>query len=117
MKKKVLIISTSLRGGSNSETTGDEGNSADKKVVRYNLQENPAQLDPQLNTDSTSGNVLGHVLEGLTTLGQDGNPIPGVAESWTTEGNIWTFKLRKDAKWHNGDPVVQETLHLHGKEH
>ena len=76
------------------------------KVVRFNLQSNPPQLDPQLNTDSTSGNVLGHVLEGLTTLGQDGNPIPGVAESWTTEGNIWTFKLRKDAKWHNGDPVI-----------
>ena len=102
----LLVLVLSACGGSNSETTGDEGNSADKKVVRYNLQENPAQLDPQLNTEQVSGNVLGHIMEGLTTLGADGNPIPGVAESWTSEGNTWTFKLRKDAKWHNGDPVV-----------
>ena len=85
---------------------GDKKATEEAKVVRFNLQSNPPQLDPQLNTDSTSGNVLGHVLEGLTTLGQDGNPIPGVAESWTTEGNVWTFKLRKDSKWHNGDSVV-----------
>ena len=89
---------------------GDKKATEEAKVVRFNLQSNPPQLDPQLNTDSTSGNVLGHVLEGLTTLGQDGNPIPGVAESWTTEGNVWTFKLRKDSKWHNGDSVVAGPL-------
>lgn len=76
------------------------------KVIRFNLQSNPSQLDPQLSTDSVSGDVLGHVFEGLTTLGQDGNPIPGVADSWATKGNVWTFKLRKNAKWQNGDPVV-----------
>ena len=83
-----------------------EAAAAEPKVIRYNLTANPPAMDPQLNTDSTSGVVLGHVMEGLTTLGADGNPQPGVAESWKTEGNVWTFTLRKDAKWHNGDTVV-----------
>ena len=83
-----------------------EAKAAEPKLVKYNLRENPPQLDPQLCTDSVSGIVLGHIFEGLTSLGKDGKPQPGVAESWTNEGNVWTFKLRKDAKWHNGDPVV-----------
>lgn len=41
----------------------------------------------------------------------------GVAESWTTEGNVWTFKLRKDAKWHNGDSVVAGDFLAARKEH
>ena len=37
----------------------------------------------------------------------DGNTIPGVAESWeTTDNKTFTFHLRKDAKWSNGDPVT-----------
>ena len=109
MKKTLLgllvILSMVLLAacGGKKDATEAKG---EPKVVTYNLQSNPPSMDPQLNTDSTSGNVLGHVMEGLTTLGPDGNPIPGVAESWKTEGNVWTFTLRKDAKWHNGDPVV-----------
>jgi len=39
----------------------------------------------------------------------DGNVIPGVAESWETKDNkTFTFHLRKDAKWSNGDPVTAE---------
>lgn len=109
MKKTLLgllvILSMVLLAacGGKKDATEAKG---EPKVVRFNLAANPPSMDPQLNTDSTSGNVLGHVMEGLTTLGADGNPIPGVAESWKTEGNIWTFTLRKDAKWHNGDAVV-----------
>ena len=39
----------------------------------------------------------------------EGNTIPGVAESWeTTDNKTFTFHLRKDAKWSNGDPVTAE---------
>ena len=104
--KKVLLGLVAILSMVFLVACGDKKTSEDAKVVRYNLEQNPAQLDPQLNTETVSGNVLGHIMEGLTSLGADGNPIPGVAESWTTEGNVWTFKLRKDAKWHNGDSVV-----------
>ena len=104
--KKVLLGLLAILSMVLLVACGDKKSSEDAKVVRYNLEQNPAQLDPQLNTETVSGNVLGHLMEGLTSLGADGNPIPGVAESWKNDGNTWTFKLRKDAKWHNGDPVV-----------
>ncbi|MGR6008629.1 ABC transporter substrate-binding protein [Bacillus cereus] len=47
-------------------------------------------------------------MEGLYRLDKDNKPIPAVAESSTKseDGKKYTFKLRKDAKWSNGDPVT-----------
>ena len=89
--KKVLLGLVAILSMVFLVACGDKKTSEDAKVVRYNLEQNPAQLDPQLNTETVSGNVLGHIMEGLTSLGADGNPIPGVAESWTSEGNVWRF--------------------------
>ena len=76
------------------------------KIIKYNLEDFPITLNPTLCTDSTSGEVLAYIFEGLTSLDSKGKPIPAVAESWTTNNNIWTFKLRKSAKWQNGEPVT-----------
>jgi oligopeptide transport system substrate-binding protein len=78
------------------------------KVIRYQLESNPPELDPSLTTDTVSGIILGATFEGLTRLNKVGEAIPGVAESWENNGLEWTFHLRKDAKWHNGDNVVAE---------
>lgn len=47
-------------------------------------------------------------MEGLYRLGKDNKPVPGIAESYevSQDGKTYTFKLRKDAKWSNGDPVT-----------
>jgi peptide/nickel transport system substrate-binding protein len=37
---------------------------------------------------------------------ENGNFIPWVAEEWSLDGNVWTFKIRKDIKFHNGDPLT-----------
>lgn len=78
------------------------------KVIRYQLESNPPELDPSLTTDTVSGIILGATFEGLTRLNRVGEPIPGVAESWENNGLEWIFHLRKDAKWHNGDNVVAD---------
>lgn len=38
--------------------------------------------------------------------------MPGMAQSWETKGNVWTFYLRKDAKWSNGDPVTAKDFYF-----
>ena len=39
----------------------------------------------------------------------DGHPAPGVAESWDNkDAKVWTFHLRKDAKWSDGTPVTAQ---------
>ena len=104
--KKILLAMLAIISMVALVACGENKGSADTKVVKYCLEQNPPQLDPQITTDETSGIVLGHIFEGLTIIGKDGKALPGVAETWANEGNTWTFKLRKDAKWHNGDPVV-----------
>jgi oligopeptide transport system substrate-binding protein len=70
----------------------------------------PDSLDPQKARAVEAQNVLRDLCEGLTTLARDGKPAPGVAKEWTAtaDGLDWTFHLRADARWSNGDPVVAE---------
>ena len=65
-------------------------------------------LDPSKASDTVSSEVLMNTMEGLTKLDKDGKLAPGIAEKWekSEDGKTWTFNLRKDAKWSNGDPVT-----------
>ena len=76
-------------------------------LVRGNGPE-PDSLDPQRARNTESGNVLRDMYEGLTSIGRDGAPVPGAAESWTVsaDGRTYTFRLRSGCRWSNGDPVV-----------
>lgn len=69
----------------------------------------PKDLDPQLVTGIPEFQIIQNLFEGL--VGKDPKtlaPTPGVAESWTLskDGKVYTFKLRKNAKWTNGEPVT-----------
>ena len=65
-------------------------------------------LDVSKAEDTVSSEVLMNTMEGLVKLDKDGKIVPGVAESWekSEDGKTWTFKLRKDSKWSNGDNVT-----------
>lgn len=78
------------------------------KEVVINLVSEPPEMNSILTTSSGSMNVLRHIMDGLTILDQTDEPIPGIAESWDiSEDNLtYTFHLRKDAKWSNGEPVT-----------
>lgn len=77
-----------------------------QELVRGNGAE-VSSLDPHKTEGVPESNVLRDLMEGLVIQDAMGNTIPGAAESWTTEDNkTFTFKIRKDAKWSNGDPVT-----------
>jgi len=79
-----------------------------QELVRGNGTE-VASLDPHKTEGVPESHVIRDLLEGLVNQDADGNVIPGVAESWETKDNkTFTFHLRKDAKWSNGDPVTAE---------
>ncbi|KAB2703001.1 peptide ABC transporter substrate-binding protein, partial [Brucella intermedia] len=54
------------------------------------------------------GALLRDLYEGLVTEDGKGELIPGVAQSWdiSSDGLTYTFRLRDNAKWSNGDPVT-----------
>ncbi|WP_085908748.1 peptide ABC transporter substrate-binding protein [Kiloniella majae] len=81
--------------------------SAEMVFNRGNGQE-PGSLDPQISEGVPSSHILRDVFEGLTAENTDGSLIPGQAESWTIsdDGTQFTFKIRDDAVWSNGDPVT-----------
>lgn len=79
---------------------------AKQELVRGNGTE-VASLDPHKTEGVPESNVIRDLLEGLVNQDENGNTVPGVAESWeTTDNRTFTFHLRKDAKWSNGDPVT-----------
>lgn len=64
-------------------------------------------LDPA-HIESWTGNTIGlDLFEGLARIDAAGQIVPGVAQSWERKTpETWIFKLRRDAKWSNGQPVT-----------
>jgi oligopeptide transport system substrate-binding protein len=64
-------------------------------------------LDPNKAVDTFSFEVIRDLYEGLATESPDGTVQPGVAENWeiSSSGTKYTFEIRKDAKWSNGERV------------
>ncbi|BAC14923.1 dipeptide ABC transporter dipeptide-binding protein [Oceanobacillus iheyensis HTE831] len=96
--------------GETEEGEGQEGEAAGEKVLRVNNGVEPTSLDPSIGFDQVSWDPLNNLMEGLTRLDQEHVAGPGVAESWdiSEDGLTYTFHLREDANWSNGDPVVAE---------
>lgn len=69
----------------------------------------PESLDPALAESVGANNITRDLFEALTANNEHGITVPGVAESWQqTDTTTWIFKLRKNAKWSNGDPVTAD---------
>ncbi len=71
----------------------------------------PEDLDPQVTTGLPEHHIHMALFEGLVNTDPiDLSPSPGVAERWevSDDGRRYTFFLREDAKWSNGDPVTSE---------
>ncbi len=92
---------------SKRESAVDEGIKT-QTLLLGNLAE-PQDLDPQINTAYTDMNILLALFEGLTVLDEKtSEALPGVADQWqaSADGLVYTFHLRPNAKWSNGDPVT-----------
>ena len=80
----------------------------DSVVLGMVLEPAPG-LDPTVAPAAAIGEVvhLG-VLEGLTKINMDGKITPLLAESWTIDpdGKVYTFKLKKGVKFHDGEPFT-----------
>jgi oligopeptide transport system substrate-binding protein len=68
----------------------------------------PETLDPSIITGQPEGRIVNALFEGLTTFDAFGKAGPGMAESWTIspDGKVYTFKIRSDAKWSDGHPLI-----------
>jgi oligopeptide transport system substrate-binding protein len=79
-----------------------------EKVLNFLNPEAIPSMDPALATDESSFIYLASTMEGLYRLDEKTQPTPGIATDHkvSADGLTWTFTLREDAKWSNGDPVT-----------
>ena len=100
----VLFI---LIGCSSSLTPVDDG--LEKQIFHFGNGSEPQGIDPHIVTGVPEHHILISLCEGLTIPSPNGNEnLPGAAESWTVsdDGKRYIFKLRKNGRWSNGDPVT-----------
>jgi oligopeptide transport system substrate-binding protein len=100
----VLLLSGlgACGSGENRVTAGNRDG-----VLHWGNASEPQGLDPHIATGVPEHKIITALMEGLvlkdsTTL----EPIPGVAKSWdiSDDGRVYTFYLRENARWSNGDP-------------
>lgn len=73
----------------------------------------PSDLDPHTNNSMAVALIGNALFEGLVRLAGDGTTVrPGVAERWeiSSDGLAYTFHLRANAQWSNGDPVTADDI-------
>jgi oligopeptide transport system substrate-binding protein len=81
-----------------------------EQVVFRGNGEEPRTLDPHQAEGLPSAHILRDLFEGLTTITADGDIIPGAAIRWNISRNArtYTFYMRRDNQWSNGDPLTAE---------
>ncbi len=78
------------------------------RLVR--LFSDPPTLDPHITTDYLAAAVVNEVFGGLVTIDPSIEIVPDLAKQWdiSPDGRVFTFRLREDAKFHDGSPVTAE---------
>lgn len=131
MKKRVLalvltaamVLGLTACGGSSNgaatdsaadgQTAGTEteaeapASATGEKILSVQVGPNPETIDPALNSAVDGGNMLLHSFECLLAVDEDGQLIPGQAESYevSEDGLTWTFHLREGLKWSDGSDL------------
>lgn len=109
-KKSLLVAALSLTMA-NMATAANvpaDANLAKKQELVWNVSANPATLDPQKMEGDVEGYFARQLFEMLVTSDEKGHILPGAATSWqhSDDFKTWTFFLRPNAKWSNGDAVT-----------
>ncbi|WPC17081.1 peptide ABC transporter substrate-binding protein [Pediococcus inopinatus] len=113
MKKRWIISTTLAAGlvlvlagcGNHSSDNSGSGSLASDQVLNLSAD---APLDTIDIAKATGYGQTGNVFESLYRLGKNGTPIAGLASSGkvSKDGKTWTFKIRKNAKFSNGQKIT-----------
>ncbi len=103
-----LAILATLAACSRSPTQGAGGAAPHEAILVRGGGPDPDSLDPQKARGFEAQSVLRDLCEGLTTLDKHAAVAPGVASTWgaSPDGKTYVFKLRREARWSNGQPLV-----------
>lgn len=106
----LLIVSVALAGCGGAQSGGKQGQAP--AVLRVSLTSDPSSLDPAQVAELYSGWVVANMYEGLVRRNAEGKIEGALAERWevSPDATRYTFHLRKDVKFHSGNPVTAEDV-------
>jgi len=105
----LLGILLSLAMGCKRTTPADAG--ARDGVFHFANNAEISDLDPATNVDANADRILSALFEGLVIQSGDGKRVlPGASDRWTIspDGLTYTFHLRDNGRWSNGEPVTAD---------
>jgi peptide/nickel transport system substrate-binding protein len=102
--------SSSTKSGSSGSTATASG--APGAVIKAGIVTPTASINPVTVADQGGLDMLAQTGEYLCLSGQTLNLQPVLATSWTPNGNadVWTFKIRQNVKFHNGQPLTADDV-------
>ena len=99
-------------------TPSGSGLPAATRPYREGVLGRPMSVSPLSAHTQADRDLVSLVFSGLVRNGPDGTLVPDLADRWTVDatGKVWTFQIRDDAVWHDGEPVTAEdvafTIHM-----
>ncbi len=105
----IVLLTAGLLSGCGKSGSDQYAAAGKDTLVRGNGAE-PPSLDPAIMQDVNSAQIAYDLYEGLTDFNQSNQPVPGIAQSWdiSSNGKVYTFHLRPNAKWSNGEPLTAQ---------
>ncbi|OED38751.1 oligopeptide ABC transporter substrate-binding protein OppA [Chromatiales bacterium (ex Bugula neritina AB1)] len=81
---------------------------ADDQTFTYRVLDEHSSVDPQVVEDVSGAEIVRDLFEGLMNQSEDGTLVPGVATHFDVndDNTVYTFTLRDNAKWSNGEAVT-----------
>lgn len=103
VNKRFVLAAVSLASALLLTACG--GGSSNQSTYSYIYSTDPNTLDYIASTRTTTSDITSNLVDGLLENDKYGNLIPSLAEDWTVseDGLVYTYKLRKDAKWYTSE--------------
>lgn len=104
----VFLFAALFSGCAKREPASEKSAASAAQILRLGQRNEPAVLDPAKATLADEFAILRALCEGLLIPGLNGEPKPGAASKFdvSPDGLTYTFHLRPDARWSNGEPVT-----------
>ena len=82
------------------------------RPYREGVLGHPVSVSPLTAHSQADRDLVALVFSGLVRNGPGGTIVPDLAERWSVNasGTVWTFELRADARWHDGQPVTADDV-------
>lgn len=110
-----LVTAATACGGSShkaatTSNTADAAGAANAGVLRVAVTQPPDSFDPAVLSDNRSIELAQNLYDGLVDVNDQMKIVPAIASHWKVSGGgkIYTFTLRKDVRFQNGDPVTAQ---------